>query len=80
MIQSFTYNYSKLKGLIRERNLTQEDVASAISLNKSTFNQKLKGKSEFRQSEILAICNFLEISLENISTYFFAIEVRNKQT
>ena len=67
-----TYDYSKLKGLIKEKEYTQKDVAGAISLNLSTLNQKLGGKKGFRQSEIFAISCFLGITSENIGTYFFA--------
>ena len=36
------FDSSKLKGLIRERGLTQENVAEKIDVACSTFNLKLK--------------------------------------
>ncbi len=66
------YNYSKLKGLIKERGFTQKDVAVATILNLSSFNQKLCGKHGFTQNEIHRICRFLNISTNDVGIYFFA--------
>ena len=46
------FNYSKLKGLIRERELTQENVAEEIGISSATFNLKINGKAFFTQDEI----------------------------
>lgn len=71
-MKSGVYDYSKLRGLIREKKCTQEDVATAAGLNPATLSQKLSGKSLFKQSEISAICDALEILPQDIATYFFA--------
>lgn len=55
------YDYSKLLGRMRELGKTQEDVAKAAGISPSTLNQKLNTDREFRQTEMKAICAFLDI-------------------
>ena len=63
------YDYSKLLGRMRELGKTQEDVAKAAGISPSTLNQKLNTDREFRQTEMKAICAFLDI--QDIDLYFF---------
>ena len=39
------FDFFKLKGLIREKRLTQEDVAKKIGIAYSTFNLKINAKN-----------------------------------
>jgi transcriptional regulator with XRE-family HTH domain len=71
--QSMKYNYSKLLGRIRECGLTQEQLAKAIGKNKSTISTKLNGRYPFTTKEIDDICRVLNISNDEIGTYFFAV-------
>ena len=57
------FDSSKLKGLIREKGLTQEIVAKKIGIAYSTFNLKLNGTLYFTQEEIFNISNVLEITV-----------------
>ena len=65
------FDSSKLKGLIRERGLTQEDVAEEIDVAYSTFNLKLNGNAFFTQEEIYKISNLFKIPKEIFYEYFF---------
>ena len=69
------FDFSKLKGLIREKNLTQEEIAKEINIAYSTFNLKINGNAFFSQDEIYKISNFLKIPKENIYDYFFTLNV-----
>mgnify|MGYP003397990714 FL=1 len=66
------YNYSKLLGRIRERGLTQEQLAKAIGKNKSTVSAKVNNQFSFTQEEMDAICKVLDIPNEEIGAYFFS--------
>lgn len=66
------YDYSKLLGRLREKNLTQEQLAKAIGKDKSTLNLKLNGRFPFTAKEIDDICKALDISNSEIGEYFFA--------
>lgn len=67
------YNYSKLLGKIKESGLTQEKLANAIGKNKGTLNAKFNGHYPFTTDEIDDICKVLDISNEQIGSYFFTM-------
>ena len=67
------YNYSKLLGRIKECGFTQETLASAIGMNKSTLSSKLNGRYPFTAKDIDNICKVLDISNDKIGVYFFAV-------
>ena len=69
---SMGYNYSKLRGKIREKFDTQEDFAKAIDISKSTVSKKLNNMSDWTREEIVRTCEVLDIPLEDASLYFFA--------
>ena len=63
---------SKLLGRMKERSITQEQLAKEIGKDKSTVNAKLNGKNAFTTKEIDDICKVLDISNDEIGEYFFA--------
>ena len=65
------FNYNKLVGLMREKQVTQEMLAMKIGNTPTTLSLKLNNKANFKQSEIIKICDYLGIQCENIGTYFF---------
>lgn len=65
------YDYSKLKGRIKETNVTQRELAENIGIGRVSLNQKLNNKQEFSQTEISKICDVLEIDELDIGEYFF---------
>lgn len=64
-------DYSKLLGRMREKRMTQADVARKIGISPTTLNGKLNGHVEFSQSEIRNLCKALEIHDAEISAFFF---------
>lgn len=69
------YDYSKLKGRIKEKGFTQEEVANRINKDKSTLSLKLNNQSLFVQDEISDIVKLLDIPGEEIKEYFFKEKV-----
>lgn len=65
------YDYSKLLGKIREKGMTQVELAKEIGISEATLNFSLKNKRPFKQDEIIRICEILGINLESVETYFF---------
>lgn len=63
-------DYSKLKGLMREKGVTQAELAKKIGMAESTLNLKLSGKSFFKADEILKIAEILDI-MRPLDDYFF---------
>jgi DNA-binding Xre family transcriptional regulator len=65
------YDFSKLRGLMREKNVTQAELAGIIGINISSLNAKLNNKSNFTTVEIDGVCEALDISNVDIGRYFF---------
>lgn len=68
-------DYSKLNGRMAELGITQKVMASVAGMSATTMSLKLNGKGAFRQSEIQAIVNLLEIPAKEIGFYFFTPKV-----
>lgn len=69
------FNYSKLRGKIREIFGTQEDFAKAIGIGTVSLSYKLNNKSEWSQQEINKAVELLNIQDDQIVLYFFTQEV-----
>lgn len=60
---------NKLKGKMREKGVTQADLAGAIGITLQALNAKLNGRSSFTVPEAQKITEFLE--LDNPTEIFF---------
>ena len=65
------YNYDKLLGRMREKRFTQEELALKIGISATSMNLSLNNKRDFKQDEMLAVCDCLSIPLSKIPEYFF---------
>lgn len=74
------FNYSKLRGKIREMGITQKQIAEKIGTGESTISAKLNNKCYFYQPEIAKICDILNIADEEVGLYFFTPEVEKSST
>jgi transcriptional regulator with XRE-family HTH domain len=70
------FDYSKLRGRIKEMYGTQDAFAEAIGIGRVSLSEKLNNKVEFRQREINKSCEVLEIPIDEMTDYFFKLEVR----
>ncbi len=70
-MQDIQYDYSKLKGRIKEVCGTQDALASRIGLGRVTLSQRLNNISNFPQGEIAKMTKELNIPNEEIPVYFF---------
>ena len=61
-----------LKAKMVEKGVSNEDVATAIGIDSSTFSKKLNGASDFKRAEIQIIRSFLHLSVEESESIFFA--------
>ncbi len=71
-----SFDYSKLRGKIKEMFGTQANLANEIGISRACLSDKLNEKSDFSQPEILLMCEKLGIDTEEISTYFFTRKVK----
>ena len=63
-------DYLNLLGRIRARGMTQSDVAQKIGISPTTLNKKLRGHTDFTQTEIRDLCRVLAIPDAEIPAYF----------
>ena len=70
-----TFNYSKLRGRIREVFGTQDRFAEAMGRSYTSISQNLNNKSEWTQTEINRAVEVLGIDDVDIPAYFFAQKV-----
>ena len=66
------YNYSKLKGKIREVYETQRSFAEDMGISDVTMSMKLNNKSEWTQVEMELAMELLGIPRTKVKEYFFA--------
>lgn len=71
------FDYSKLKGKIKEVFGTQSAFAKAMGLSSVSLSSKLNNLTGFTQSEINKACELLDISFEFIPVYFFTEKVKS---
>lgn len=64
-------NTNKLKGRMKELEITQADVAKGLGIAQSTANQKLNNIRSFNLEEAEKLSAMLQIEAEEFGTYFF---------
>lgn len=70
-------NVNLLRGRMAEKQVTQGLLAAEIGMSENSLSRKLSGKREFRLSEVVAICEKLEI--DNPKEIFFNDKIPNTQ-
>lgn len=65
------YNYDKLLGRMKEKRFTQDGLAAKIGISATSMNLSLNNKRDFKQEEILSVCDQLSIPVARIPEYFF---------
>lgn len=69
--------YNRLRGKIVEVFGTQGAFADALGTTEQTITNKLAGKTQFSQNDIIAWCNALGIVTDDVGGYFFAQKLSN---
>lgn len=65
------YDYSKLKGRIIEICGSQGVFAERMGVSEQTISSKLKGRYRFSQNDIEKAIQILNLTKDDIPTYFF---------
>ena len=69
------YDYSKLKGKIREVYGTDTAFATAMDMGRVSLSLKLNNKSEWSQDEMEKAMTLLKIPRTSVRAYFFSHKV-----
>lgn len=70
------YDYSRLKGSIKEHYVTQENFAAVMGMTEGALSARLNNKTRFKQDEIVRACEFLNINPADIGDYFFKRKIQ----
>lgn len=65
-------NSNKIKGRMREKGVTQLDVAKELKIAQPTANQKINNIRPFDLEEAEQLAKLLEIPNAEFAAYFFA--------
>ena len=72
-MEKLKFDYSKLKGRIKEKCDSQKAFADLLGVTEGTLTSKLQGYTYFTQEEIFKSCDILEINSDKVFNYFFAL-------
>lgn len=74
------FDYSKLRGKIREVFGTEGSFAKAIGRSHNFISSVFTGNSVLSQDDIIKAVNVLGIATEDIGVYFFTPKVHKSET
>ena len=63
--------YAKLKGRMREKDMTQAEMASLLGITPTGLYKKLKGEAPFKIDEAFKIFTALDLPETELRSYFF---------
>lgn len=66
------YDYSRLLGRMRERGYTQDSLSKRLGISACSLNLSLNNKRDFKQDEMLRVCELLDIPTCALPEYFYA--------
>lgn len=77
--EDIIFDFSKLRGRIKEVYGTQTAFAIAMLMNEATLSNKLNNNVEFSPKEIIRACLLLCIDLNDVKSYFFTLKVQKTE-
>lgn len=73
------FDYSRLRGRIKEIFGTQDNFAKALGIGRVSLSQRLNNYLDFSQQEINKAYILLNLSKEDIPKYFFTAKVQKNE-
>lgn len=70
------FDYSKLRGKIKEVYGNESDFAEAVGISSVSLSKKFNNRTGFSESEMLVACEKLGISIDETYPYFFNRKVK----
>lgn len=77
--EDIIFDFSRLKGRIKEIYGTQSSFAIAMLMNEATLSNKLNNNVEFSPKEIVRALLLLNISFDEVKEYFFTLKVQKTE-
>ena len=79
-MRKYNYDYSKLRGRIREKLNTEKEFAGRLGRSIGYVSQIFNNAGQFTQMDILKAIDILEIDPKDVTAYFFTLEVHKSGT
>lgn len=76
MNTKYDYDYSKLKGRLREKDLTYKSLASILNISKTSVSERMNNNAQFTQEQIDKTIIAIDIPNDQIDDYFFTHKVQ----
>ena len=70
-----SFDYSKLRGRIVEKGLTQGRLSEELGITPQSFSKKMQNETRFSTDDIIQLSEALEIEPAEIGAYFFTPSV-----
>lgn len=67
----YAYDYSKLRGKIKEVFGTEQAFAKSLGICRVSLYKRLQNRLDFSREEMIRACDLLGIPYSEMSTYFF---------
>lgn len=64
-------NFNKLRGLMTERNVSQNELARRLGCSRQTVNNKMNGKNPFTLRDVTEICDAINATPDERNAIFF---------
>lgn len=64
-------NYPEFRAAVARAGVTNRELANGLGLSEQAFYNKLKGRAEFKNSEIKQLTSILTLSMEAVNIIFF---------
>lgn len=74
------YDYSKLRGLIREHVGTLKNFSEALGISATSLNERLNNNVAFKQDEMDKALEILNQDPESIREIFYSRSTENRKT
>lgn len=74
-----TFDYDKLRGLIKERVGTEKEFADKLGITPQALSNRLGNKTDFTPAEILKAHKILLFNMSDVSAYFFTLKVQKHE-
>lgn len=71
MVKTQDVDTELLNEAIKRSGLKSGFIAETLGISRQAFNNKCKGKTQFRKSEVYVMCDLLKLSTEESKQIFF---------
>ena len=68
-------NCAELRAAIARAGISKREISSQLGVSEQAFYNKLNGRAEFKNSEILKLSEMLALSMSDVNLIFFSNSV-----